>query len=52
LVGAALGFKSHYTLLYSGYRGGLRKRLIYGILGWGLAGLLIWHGSESLVSCA
>jgi hypothetical protein len=49
LAGAALSLKSHYTLLYSGYRGGLHRRLVYGIFGWGLAGVLIWHGASILL---
>jgi hypothetical protein len=49
LIGGALGLKSHYTLLYSGYRGGLRRRLVYGISGWACAGFLIWHGMGILL---
>jgi hypothetical protein len=47
--GCAVALKSHYTLLYSGYLGGMQERLVIGINGWICAMFLIWHGAILLL---
>jgi hypothetical protein len=48
-AGLALGFQSHYALLYSGFQWSLKKRLGIGISGWAFAILLIWHRASILL---
>jgi hypothetical protein len=48
-MGVALGFQSHYALLYSAFNWGWRGRIAIGVPGWIVATYLLWHGMSILL---